>query len=174
MPARSADISTALFAAPALGDIRQLSEEQPVLRLDARQSAIGTLSVSGAEAIAWEDVELVTGAANRYGSHIGVPVTTPGKRPLVAFHDQNAVVALRHLRKLRRAIFIAGQVPLTVRVFDGKSVAVVPSNPRGEKAVLYLSRIGAVLELRVEYVDAHASDEVIWADFGFTMSIPHS
>ncbi len=173
-PAGPTDISSALFAAPSLGDLRELSEEQPVIRLDARQSAIGTLAVTGVEAIAWEDVGRVTGAANRHGAHIGVPVTTSGNRPLVGFHDQSAVVALRHLRKLRRAIFIAGQVPLTVRVFDGKTVAVVPANRRGEKAVLYLSRIGAVLELRVEYVAAQAPDEAVWAEFGFTMSIPHS
>ncbi|PPB48053.1 hypothetical protein C4K88_16530 [Arthrobacter pityocampae] len=173
-PARPTDISSALFAAPSLGDLRELSEEQPVIRLDPRQSAIGTLAVTGVEAIAWEDVERVTGAANRHGAHIGVPVMTSGNRPLVGFHEQNAVVALRHLRKLRRAIFIAGQVPLTVRVFDGKTVAVVPANRRGDKAVLYLSRIGAVLELRVEYVAAQAPDEAIWAEFGFTMSIPHS
>ncbi len=119
-------------------------------------------------------MERVTGAANRYGAHIGVPVTTPGKRMLVAFHEQSALVALRHVRKMRRAIFTAGHVPLTVRVFDGKSVAIVPANPRGDKAVLYVSRIGSVLELRVEYVAAQASDEAIWAEFGFTMSIPHS
>ena len=167
-------MSAALFPAPALGDLRQLSEEQPVIRLDPRQSAIGTLSVSGVEAIAWEDVERVTGAANRHGAEIGVRVPTPGKRTLVAFHDQNAVVALRHVGRLRRAIFIARQAPLTARVFDGRSVAVAPSNPQGEKAVLYVSRIGAVLELRVEYVEAHAPDEAIWAEFGFTMSIPHA
>lgn len=163
-----------LLPAPNLGDIRELSEEHPVVRLDPRQSAIGTLSVSGVEAIAWEDVQFVTGAANRQGSSLGVSVITPGNRPLVAFHAQRAVVALRHLRQLRRAIFISGQVPLTVRIFDGKTIAVIPSTGQGDKAVLYLARIGTLLELRVDYVAANAPDDAIWAEFAFTMSIPHS
>jgi hypothetical protein len=61
-----------------------------------------------------------------------------------------------------------------VRIFDGKTVAVTPSNPQTEKAVLYLSRVGAVIELRVDYVPTGTSDDAIWAEFGFTMSIPHA
>jgi hypothetical protein len=37
---------------------------------------------------------------------------------------------------------------------------------------LYVSRIGAVLELRAEFVPADAADPSVWALFGFTMTIP--
>ncbi len=161
-----------VFPAPAFGDVRQLGEANPVVRLDARQSAIGSLLVAGARSVAWEDRDFTTGAHDADGQTAGTTVSTPGNRPLVGIQDSSGVVSLRHVRLLRRALFIAGEAPLTIGVFDGAAAAVAPRNDAGLRTVLYVSRIGAVLELRAEFVPADASDAAVWAIFGFTMTIP--
>jgi hypothetical protein len=142
------------------------------VRLNARQSAIGSLLVAGARSAAWEDRNFTTGAHHTDGHFAGTPVSTPGNRPLVGIQDSAGVVSLRHVRLLRRALFIAGEGPLTVGVFDGAAAAVAPRDEGGLRSVLYVARIGAVLELRAESVPADASDATIWALFGFTMTIP--
>jgi hypothetical protein len=102
---------------------------------------------------------------------MGSTIFTRGNRPLVGFHEGSVAVALRHLRHLRRAIFIAAQSPLIVRLFDGAAAAVPPAKSIDEVAVLYLSRIAELIELRAEYV-ANTNYESIWADFGFRMTTP--
>jgi hypothetical protein len=161
-----------LFPAPAFGSVRQLDEANPVLRLNARQSAIGSLLVVGARSVTWEDTHLTTGARHTEGHVAGTPVSTPGNRPLADMQDSSGIVSLRHVRLLRRALFIAGEAPLTIGVFDGAAAAVAPRNEDGLRTVLYVSRIGTVLELRAEYVPADAADPAIWAMCGFTMTIP--
>ncbi|MBO1268289.1 hypothetical protein [Arthrobacter cavernae] len=170
-PART-DISAQAFPAPAFGSVRQLSETDPVVRLNARQSGIGTLLVGAARSVTWEDNNLITGACTARGDTAGTAVRTSGNRPLAGFSEQSAAVSLRHVRQLRRALFIAGESPLTIGIFDGTAAAASPRNQIGERTVLYVSRIGSVLEMRVEFVPAHSTDEDIWAAFGFTMTIP--
>jgi hypothetical protein len=142
-----------------------------VVRLNSRQAGIGTLLVSGAQSTAWQGTDLTTGAECLNGQEMGTTIFTRGNRPLVAFHEGSVAVALRHLQHLQRAIFIAAQAPLIVRLFDGAAVAVPPAKSRDEVAVLYLSRIAELIELRAEYV-ANADYERIWADFGFRMTTP--
>lgn len=79
---------------------------------------------------------------------------------------------MRHVRRLRRALFIAGEGPLTIGVFDGAAAGVAARNDEGARSVLYVSRIGSILEVRVEFVPPDAPDEAIWAMFGFSMTIP--
>ncbi len=161
-----------LFPAPAFGSVRELGEVNPLVRLNARQSAIGSFLVAGARSVAWEDRNFTTGAHHADGHKAGTPVSTPGNRPLAGIQDSSGVLSLRHVRLLRRALFIAGETPLTIGVFDGAAVAVAARNDGGQRSVLYVVRIGAVLELRAEFVPADASDAAIWASFGFTMTIP--
>lgn len=161
-----------VFPAPALGEVRQLGAGNPLVRLNARQSAIGSLLVTGARSVAWEDKDLITGARHADGHVAGTPVNTPGNRPLVGIEDSAGVVSLRHVGLLRRALFIAGEAPLTIGVFDGAAAALAARDEAGQRSVLYAARIGAVLELRAESVPADASDAAIWAMFGFTMTIP--
>lgn len=160
------------FPAPAFGELRQLDQAHPVVRLNTRQSAIGSLLVTGARSVAWEDEHFTTGAHHSGGHRAGTSVTTPGNRPLAGLQDGAGVVALRHVRQLRRALFIAGETPLTIGVFDGAAAAVAPRNDAGLRTVLYLARIGAVLELRAEFVPADASDLAVWTWFGFSMTLP--
>ena len=122
--------------------------------------------------VAWEDRQLTTGAHHTDGHKAGTAVVTPGNRPLAGVQDGAGIVSLRHVRLLRRALFIAGETPLTVGVFDGAAAAVAARNDAGLRSVLYVVRVGTVLELRAEFVPADASDAAIWATFGFTMTIP--
>jgi len=160
-----------LFAAPGFTDIRQMAHDAPIVRLNARQSGIGTLLIHGARSTAWEDIDLVTGAENVHGETAGVASPTAGNRKLVAFHNGSAAVTLRHVKRFRRAIFIAQNEPLVISLFGEAALAVAPTTPEGKGAVLYISRIGSLLELRAEYVD-RADDPAIWAAFGFTMTTP--
>ena len=144
-----------------------------MVRLNARQSAIGSLLVAGARSVAWEDQQLHHGRPPRRRAQRRNAVITPGNRPLVGIQDSAGVVSLRHVRLLRRALFIAGETPLTVGVFDGAAAAVArPERCRACGPFCMSSRIGAVLELRAEFVPADASDAAMWAMFGFTMTIP--
>ena len=160
------------FPAPTIDDVRELGGTEPVLRLNARESAVGSLIVSGADVAVWEDADRVTGLAHASGDTAGTPVTTSGNRPLVGFDEDDALVSLRHVQELRRALFVArGPHTLGVQVFDGATV----TTARGDDSrmfVLYLLRIGNLLELRAEPVDRTASDDTILKQFGFTLT-PH-
>ena len=160
------------FAAPTIDDVRELGGTDPVLRLNARESAVGSLIVSGADVAVWEDTHRVTGSAGAAGDSAGTPVTTSGNRPLVGFDEADAIVSLRHVQQLRRALFIGrGPHPLGVQIFDGATV----TTARGDDSrmfILCLLRIGNLIELRAEPVDRTASDEAILSQFGFTLT-PH-
>ena len=160
------------FPAPTIDDVRELGGTEPVLRLNAREYAVGSLIVSGADVAVWEDADRVTGLAHASGDTAGTPVTTSGNRPLVGFDEADALVSLRHIRELRRALFVArGPHTIGVQLFDGATV----TTARGDDSrmfVLYLLRIGNLLELRAEPVDRTASDDTILKQFGFTLT-PH-
>ena len=160
------------FPAPTIDDVRELGGSEPVLRLNARESAVGSLIVSGADVAVWEDADRVTGLARASGDTAGTPVTTSGNRPLVGFDEDDALVSLRHVQELRRALFVArGPHTLGVQIFDGATV----TTARGDDSrmfVLHLLRIGNLLELRAEPVDRTASDDTILKQFGFTLT-PH-
>ncbi|RKR12655.1 hypothetical protein C8D78_3761 [Arthrobacter oryzae] len=164
--------SERFFPAPDFGSVRELGEANPVVRLNARQSAIGSLLVTGVRSVAWEDQQLTAGAHHVDGHKAGTAVVTPGNRPLAGVQDAAGIVSLRHVRLLRRVLFVAGETPLTVGVFDGAAAAVAARNDAGLRSVLYVARVGALLELRAEFVAADASDAAIWAIFGFNMTIP--
>ena len=158
------------FPAPSIDEVRELGDDEPVLRLNPRESAIGSLIVTGASSAVWEDADRVTGAATSDGATTGSPVTTPGNRPLVGFDDSDVLVSLRHVGRLRRALFIArGPEPLGVQIFDGSTVTVAPGDEK-RMFVLSLLRIGSRVELRAEPVDRAASDESIHRQFAFVLT----
>ncbi|MCS5722204.1 hypothetical protein N1028_14755 [Herbiconiux sp. CPCC 203407] len=154
------------FPAPTAHDVRELGPDDPVLRLDTRQSAIGSLIVSGATAAAWESTDLVTGSLTLDGAAQGTPVVTPGNRPLVGFDEGDAIVALRHVRSLRRALFVGSGAPLGVQLFDDESFTVHPGDP-AHPVVLSLLRIDGVLELRAEPLEEPLPLEAVLRQFGF-------
>ena len=162
---------TRLFPAPGIGATRRLDAQTPMIRLDRRQSAIGSLLVTGTTSAAWESSERVTGAMGIDGAVSGTSIKCAGNRPLVGYVDGTAVVALRHIRELRRALFI-GQpsAPLTVEIFDGGTLTLPPAD--GElRYILSLTTIDGVIELRAEPVPARADAALLWQEFGFSMTI---
>ena len=95
---------------------------------------------------------------------------TAGNRDLVGYHGKDALISLRHVRELRRAIFINhSSAAMGVRLFSGESVAVPPATD-GTQIVLLVHRIGNVLELRAEPVPHDWPDIQIWAEFDFSMT----
>lgn len=161
---------TRLFPAPGIGATRLLNAQTPMIRLDPRQSAIGSLLVTGATSAAWEGSERVTGAMTVNGAVSGTSIRCSGNRPLVGYVDGTAAVALRHIRELRRALFI-GQpsAPLTVEIFDGGTVT-LPAAEGELRYILSLTTIGGVIELRAEPVPVRADAAELWQEFGFSMT----
>jgi hypothetical protein len=158
------------FPAPGINEVSQLGENEPVLRLNARQSAVGSLIISGADLAVWEDTSRVTGSATAAGDTAGTPVRTRGNRPLVGFDEADAIVSLRHVQELRRALFIArGPEPLGVQLFTGATVTIAPGE-HNRMFILCLTRIGNLLELRAEPVDRNDSDAAILNQFGFSLT----
>jgi hypothetical protein len=170
-PAPALPPEARLYPAPAFGTRAQLSARDAVVRLTPRQSAIGSLFVTGARGTAWEDANRITGAQSVHREQIGTAIQTAGGRPLVGYVNRDVVVVLRHVRQLRRALFIAAGGPLTVQTFDGAAAAIPGSLGEGRRTVLTLTRIGSVLELRAESVPDGWDDGQIWREFGFSMTI---
>jgi hypothetical protein len=160
-----------LYPAPAFGELHQLAEGAAVVRLNPRQSGIGSLFVTGARGTAWEGEDRTTGAQSVHREQIGTPIPTPGNRPLVGFVNRDAVVVLRHVRRLRRALFIGAGGTMTVQTFDGSAIAVQGTLGPGLRTVLTATRIGALLELRAESVPEDWDDGEIWREFAFTMTV---
>jgi hypothetical protein len=166
-----ATLESRLYPAPAFGELHQLVEGAAVVRLNPRQSGIGSLFVTGARGTAWEGEDRTTGAQSVHREQIGTPIPTPGNRPLVGFVNRDAVVVLRHVRRLRRALFIGAGGTMTVQTFDGSAIAVQGTLGPGQRTVLTATRIGALLELRAESVPEDWDDGEIWREFAFTMTV---
>ncbi|WP_430297468.1 hypothetical protein [Sinomonas sp. B1-1] len=160
-----------LYPAPAFGELRQLTASDAVVRLNPRQSGIGSLIVTATRGVAWEGEDRTTGAQSVHHEEIGTPVPTAGNRPLVGYHGRDALIVLRHVRLLRRALFIAAGPPMTVQTFDGSGVAVQGTLAAGQRTVLTVARIGSVLEVRAESVPEEWDDGQIWREFAFTMTV---
>ncbi|WP_433875044.1 hypothetical protein [Sinomonas atrocyanea] len=160
-----------LYPAPAFGELRQLRASDAVVRLNPRQSGIGSLIVTGTRGVAWEGEDRTTGAQSVHREEIGTPIPTAGNRPLVGYHGRDALIVLRHVRLLRRALFIASGGPMTVQTFDGSGVAVQGTLAAGQRTVLTVARIGSMLEMRAESVPEEWDDGQIWREFAFTMTV---
>jgi hypothetical protein len=141
-----------------------------MIRLDRRQSAIGSLLVTGATSAAWEGSDRVTGAMTVDGAVSGTSIKCSGNRPLIGYVDGTAAVALRHIRELRRALFIGERsAALTVEIFDGGTVT-LPAAGGELRYILSLTAIDGVIELRAEPVPPGADAAFLWQEFGFSMT----
>ena len=179
-PAHSTNPAARLFPAPKIDMVRTLDEKTPLVRLSPLQSAIGSLLVTGTRAVAWEATDLTTGARTVEGTPsgiIGTEVPTSGNRPLLGFVENVAVVPMRHIAELRRALFIPqpGSTML-VEIYDGGSVAVpfetadTVGSAQPLIQVLSLLRVGNQVELRAEPLPAGLKPRDIWLEFGFSMT----
>jgi hypothetical protein len=159
------------FPAPDPRDVRVLGPEDPVVRIDRRRSAVGALRVTGSTSAAWESVDHVVGATTADGATAGRSVTTRGNRPLVGYEGPDVLVALRHVRTLRRALVMGrGSDRLVVGLHDGTTLAVDAGVDT--ITILALSVIDGELELRAEPFPRATHDGDVFAAFGFVLSAP--
>ncbi|PZF14625.1 hypothetical protein DEJ25_02885, partial [Curtobacterium sp. MCPF17_011] len=160
------------FPAPDPRDVRVLGPEDLVVRIDRRRSAVGALRITGSTSAAWESVDHVVGAATADGATAGRAVTTRGNRPLVGYDGSDVLVALRHVRELRRALVMGrGSDRLVVALHDGTTLAVDPGDA-DTTTILALSVIDGELELRAEPFPRATHDGDVFAAFGFVLSAP--
>ena len=158
------------FAAPGVGDLRELDADRPLIRIDRRRSAVGTLVVTGASSVAWESASLLTGAATVGGEITGSVVETSGNRPLVEFHDRAVLVTLRHVRELRRALVIGRETDaLGLRLGGGETLSVATGVPES-LTILSILVVDGMLELRAEPIDPAFDDARIHQEFGFSLT----
>ena len=158
------------FAAPRLDAVRELGLRDPVVRLTPLQSGIGSLIVTATRSAGWESSSRVAGTVDAAGDHAGSSVTTSGNRDLVTYVDADVIVTLRHVRELRRALFLgrAGE-PIGIELFDGTTLA-VSAGGHDESLALHLIRIDSLVELRAEPVPRSLTDQQVYAQFGFMMT----
>jgi hypothetical protein len=160
------------FPAPDPHDVRVLGPDHPVVRIDRRRSAVGALRVTGATSAAWETTGWTVGAETVDGAEAGRSFRTAGNRPLVGFDGGAVLVALRHVRRLRRALVMGrGTDRLVVALHDGTTLAVDPGDA-DTMTVLALSVVDGELELRAEPFPRSSHDGEVFAAFGFVLSAP--
>jgi hypothetical protein len=160
------------FPAPDPQDVRVLGPDHPVVRIDRRRSAVGALRVTGATSAAWETTDWTVGAETVDGAEAGRSFRTAGNRPLVGFDGGAVLVALRHVRQLRRALVMGrGADRLVVALHDGTTLAVDPGDA-DTMTVLALSVVDGELELRAEPFPRSSHDGEVFAAFGFVLSAP--
>lgn len=136
-----------------------LTASSPVVRLNPRQSAIGSLRAAGATTFAWETQEHLSGVHGPSGSTGGeMPVFA--NRPLVERFEGETVLGLRHVGVLRRLILGADDGEITITLHGA---AMIVADTRGGLDVLHLSVIGRTLEVRLETL---AAGEDIATTFG--------
>lgn len=128
----------------------ELSLDKPVVRLDFRQSAIGSMTIVGPQAFAWE-MQNRLGGIQTFNGQGNSPIEPPsaGGRKIIEFHKGNVIVGLRHASKIRRVVFASQAADLRVKLHDGSEIF-MPSEQG--KNVLLLSRIGHELEIRMEAI----------------------
>ncbi|MCC9175423.1 hypothetical protein [Arthrobacter sp. zg-Y179] len=174
-PVRAEPLHNRLFPAPGMGELRSLDRQNPVVRLTPMESAVGSLVVAGTVRAVWEGPGYSTGSVSagefRPEDLDGVMVQAPGNRPLVGYEDELALVPLRHVRMLRRALFFPKpKQPMSVGVYNGKSVTIPAQAGHRSYYALSVIRIDDVLELRAEELPYGMEFKAIWEAFGFTMT----
>lgn len=124
-----------------------LSLEEPSVLLSRVQSAVGSLSVSGAEAFAWEGIDGFGALVLSHGPASTAPMFA--NRKLVEFHKGDVVVGLKHFRNLRRLIIGTRTGMLRAKLYDGSEI--IADGAHGANALL-ISRYHNRLEFRLEEI----------------------
>lgn len=126
-----------------------LTLNEPVVALDRKQSAIGSMVISGAEAFAWEANDGFGNLVLKEHDESTAPMF--GNRRLAEFHKGEVVVGLRHFRNLRRLIVGTRMGLLKVKLYDGSEI--VADGDNGNNALL-ISRVNNHLEVRLEKINS--------------------
>jgi hypothetical protein len=165
LEAPEAVVEDVLPAVPALTKDTVLSGSERVVRMNKRQSAIGTLAFTNVAYAAWELTDGTTGflyaskeiAANTPAVNFAtgnvqppLPEVLPRSfknRPVVEFHKSILVVGLRYLKHIKRIVIVPleGQ-NIQAGTVGGSTVTL----PHSENGVLYMSVVDSAVELRAE------------------------
>lgn len=129
----------------------ELTLDAPVVRFDYRQSAIGSLTIDGAQAFAWETTDKMGGLEVNGGISTDIKPPKYGNRQLVEFVGDTVVLGLRHFKELRRLVIASQEDNLTVNLYGGSKVAI---DTEGGDNVLLISRIDNELECRIEKIES--------------------
>ncbi len=118
--------------------------ENPVIRLNQRQSAIGSLEISNADSFAWDN-GILSGVETATEHSSVMPIFA--NRKLIEFYQNKIILGLRHFQAIKRVIISTNSGIMEIKLYDGSSVIVDSNNGAN---VIYISRIKNVLEIRVE------------------------
>lgn len=154
-----------------------LSRDAPTVTLDRRQSAIGSLAFelagSGELSCAWELDDAEAGLVSRAAGVLVSPEF--GRRPIVQLVERKVVVGLRHVRRLRRLLLLAGGLPntnpsrLVGDLLDGGTIESAHSGVEPVMAALAIYQVAGELVVRRE--DApFGSLEKAAAAYGFSLT----
>lgn len=165
LEAPEAVVEDVLPAVPALTKDTVLSGSERVVRMNKRQSAIGTLAFTNVAYAAWEltdgttgflyaskEIEANTPAVNFATGNVQPPLPEVlprsfKNRPVVEFHKSILVVGLRYLKHIKRIVIapLDGQ-NIQAGTVGGSTVTL----PHSENGVLYMSVVDSAVELRAE------------------------
>jgi len=158
-------VEVKLPTVPAATENTVLTAQKPAVRLNRRQSAVGSLALANVSYVAWELLDGSTGflystampsnAADVVNYKTGetrpaLPEIVPASfknRPVVEFHRGMLVIGLRSLKSIKRII----AVPL-----EGKNIEAATLNgtsvtlPYLANEVMYMSVVESCLEIRAE------------------------
>jgi len=126
------------------GKIALSFTEKPVVRLNKRQSAMGSLVITNAASFAW-DTGLKSGEETPTQPNANIPAF--GNRKVVEFYKNEVVLSLRYFAQLKRLIVAANSGIMEIKLYDGSTIVVDSDNG---KNVIYISRINNILEIRLE------------------------
>jgi hypothetical protein len=134
-----------------------------VVRLNARQSAIGALRAMGVTRFLWETTDRRWGDQEIWQPNSpSMPVFA--NRPLIQFVEGEMILGLRHHAVLRRLILAGPSGRVDIALPGGVHLG---ANTREGRDVVYLSVIDSVIEIRVESL---SPGEEILDVFGFVLT----
>jgi hypothetical protein len=146
----SEDIEPVLLAKRQISGKIILTPQEPMVRFNVRQSAIGSLVGKNVEYFAWETYSSSGLVVKQNRGMNLAPVY--GNRRLAEFHENDFVLGLRHSQKIRRVFIGNNTEGISFSLFDGSTVHM---DTFGGKYVLCISRIGHVLEARMESLEGN-------------------
>lgn len=130
----------------------EMSLHNPVVRLDYRQSAIGSMVIRNAEAFSWEMDDLLSGLQVNSGQgSTAIEPRSFKNRKIAEFVDSEIIINLRHGKSLRRFIAASTKDDLFIELYDGSEIF-IPME-RGKNAML-MYRVGNEFEIRLEHIES--------------------
>ncbi len=148
----SSNVGLPSLNTPVFHGNTEMSLNNPVIRLDYRQSAIGSMVIRNAEAFAWEMDDLLSGLqVNGSGASTSIAPRSFNNRKIAEFIDDEIILNLRHGKFLRRFVAASTKNDLFIELYDGSEIFIPMEN--GKNAML-MYRVGNEFEIRLERIES--------------------